>query len=431
MKPSILELNRLLDDTLFEEISQGVAHIIENAESLESMAVRLIELGEYRGAKMFRALAAEESAKVLILVDVVRCPLEESDKRIGTLRRFYSHLPKHIHARACQWRTADFAELKRAIHRERRTLYLDGPNEVDWIFQNYASTERERPMYVDYVKDITEDDGDCWWLSPLSERKYWESESATPTSLITARALDGMGLTTPEGLSIVADEWRPFKPEPETSYFFDLSPRIKQTLLRVMHEGLCPEMQSHYYWTVIDHWPFPLWSLDLTPLKITVEELRGERKEGIEVIKILEAQREPPPRISRDTLEALDKAYAEWRCDEDQLISRYASSSGDTRLVVLTGSLGREIASLESNKKLKDMVFTLTPEERMDLITLGWFGRDPQSGWEHCYHRARMVGLDDSIDYICGLGRYWLKGFERWKSEPELPASLRSGGQTV
>ena len=274
MKPSITDLHCLSDNTLFETVSEGVAHIVENAESLESMAVRLIELGEHRGARMFRALAAEESAKVLILVDVVRCPLEESDRRVRTLRRFYDHLAKHIHAKACSWRTADFAELERAIHRERRALYLDGPNEVDWIFPNYAKTERARPMYVDYVKDITEVDGDCQWISPLTHREYRERESHTPLSLITARALYGMGLTTPEGLFIVADEWRPFKLELQTRYFSDLSPRIDQTLLRVIQQGLCPEIGSHYQ-TIVDHWPFPLWSLNLAPLTVTRTYLKN------------------------------------------------------------------------------------------------------------------------------------------------------------
>ena len=423
MKPSITDLHCLSDNTLFGAISDGIAHIVENAESLESMAVRLIELGEHRGARMIRALAAEESAKVLILIDVVRCPLEESGKRVTTLRRFYNHLAKYIHAKACSWQPADFAELERAIHRDRRALYLDGPNEVDWIYPNYATTERARPMYVDYVKDITEVDGDCQWISPFTHREYRESESLTPMSLITARALHGVGLTTPEGLSIVADEWRPFKPVPQTRYFSDLSPRIKQTLLRVRQRGLCSEIDSHY-WTVIDHWPFPLWSLDLKPLKVTIGELRSERQEYIEELRILEAQRDPPPQIERNKIEVLSRAFDEWMRERDQRRHGHAGKKWDGEIVVLTSPLLGELNSLESYTKLDRMVRELTLEERMDLAALAWFGRDPQSGWEYCYNNARKVISEESTNYICELGRYWLKGLERWESAPELPASL-------
>ena len=430
MKPSITDLHCLSDKTLFEAISEGVAHIVENAESLESMAVHLIKIGEHRGARMVRALAAEESAKVLILIDVVRCPLEESDKRATTLRRFYNHLAKHIHAKACSWVPADFAELERAIHRERRALYLDGPNEVDWIFPNYATTERARPMYVDYVKDITDVKGDCQWISPITHREYRENESLAPMSLITARALHGIGLTTPEGLSIVADEWRPFKPVPHTRYFSDLSPRIKQTLLRVIQRGLCSETDSHYR-TVIDHWPFPLWSLDLTPLKTTIDELRNERQEYIEELRILEAQRDPPPQIGRNKIEKLSRTYDDWMRERDQRRHGHAERKRDGEVVVYTSPLLGELNSLESYKKLDHMVRELTLEEQMDLAALAWFGRNPQSGWEYCYSNARKVISEGSTNYICELGGYWLKGLERWESDPELPASLTPGNKKV
>ena len=81
MEPSIADLLQLADDRLFEEISEGVAHIVENAENLDSIAVRLDELGELRGAGILRALAAEESAKILILLDVVRCPVGDRECR--------------------------------------------------------------------------------------------------------------------------------------------------------------------------------------------------------------------------------------------------------------------------------------------------------------------------------------------------------------
>ena len=94
---------------------------------------------------------------------------------------------------------------------------------------------------------------------------------------------------------------------------------------------------------------------------------------------------------------------------------------------MLTNPLLGELNSLESYTRLDRMVRELTLEERMDLAALAWFGRDPQSGWEYCYNNARKVISEGSTNYICGLGRYWLQGLERWESDPELPTSLRPG----
>ena len=274
-------------------------------------------------------------------------------------------------------------------------------------------------MYVDYVKDVTDRDGDYRWVSPLPH-SHTRLSLPTPMSLATARALHYMGVTSPEGLSIVADDWRSFKPVPQTRYSSDLAPRIKQTLLRVKQQGLWSEIDSHY-WTVIDHWPFPLWSLDLTPLKVTLERLRIERNAYIEYRKIIEAQRDPPPQVSRDKVEALSLAYAELQRDEDRLICRHAVNKEGSRLVALTGELMSEMASLESRERLVRMMSQLTIEERMHLAAFAWFGRDPESGWEDCHKNARQVIPEESIDYERSLGRYWLRGLERWESDPQTP----------
>ena len=140
MRPAIKDLLRLSDDRLFEEVATGIRYIIGHAEGLESIAVRLIAIGEHRGAAIVRALAEEESAKVLILVDLVRCPRNDRDGRSRTVAAFSDHLAKEIYADSCGWRPVDFAEVRRIVNRERRPYYLDGPNDVDWIFSNDAKT---------------------------------------------------------------------------------------------------------------------------------------------------------------------------------------------------------------------------------------------------------------------------------------------------
>ena len=321
MRPAIGDLVQLSDDRFLEEVSTGIGHIVEYASSLDSLAVRLVDIGEYHGAKTLRALSGEEAAKVFILVDTVRCPPSEHVHRSRTLKGYYDHLAKHIYSEACWWRSADFAEVQRAIERERLPYYLDGPNDVDWIFSNSAKADRERSMYVDYLQDITKHHGNRYWVSPLTDLEPRKYQLSTARSLVTAQALHRVGLTTPAGLSIVADVWRSFRPKPSTT-FPELSRKITETLERVIERELNLESDlDALVRTVISHWPFPLWSLDLTIADTpTPEDLRKYRSKYIEQLIAIDAQRDPPPQIERRKVEALSKAYDEWMSEEEQLL---------------------------------------------------------------------------------------------------------------
>ena len=74
MRPAVIDLAKFSDDRLFKEISEGITHIVENAVSLDDTARRLCQAQEYRAAEILRGFAEEEAAKVLILIDAVRCP---------------------------------------------------------------------------------------------------------------------------------------------------------------------------------------------------------------------------------------------------------------------------------------------------------------------------------------------------------------------
>lgn len=169
MRTAIKDLLQLSDAQLFEQVATGIRLVVEHAESLESIAVRLIGIDEHRGAAIVRALAKEEAAKVLILVDLIRCPRNDQDARRRTTLAFRDHLAKEIYANSCRWRPVDFAELTTIVNRERQPYYLDGPNDVDWIFPNDAHGRRENRKYVDYVRDVTVENGEHDWVSPLPD----------------------------------------------------------------------------------------------------------------------------------------------------------------------------------------------------------------------------------------------------------------------
>ena len=421
MRPAIRDLAQLPDHRLFKEIATGIRQIVENAESLESTAVRLARMKEHRACGIIRSLVEEESAKVLILLDVARCPKQQGNGRSRALSSFYSHLAKRIYAGACSWRPSDFRDLERYIDLEQRDYYLDGPNDVDWIFPNDAKAGRESRMYVDYVRDLTEDDGERYWVSPIARGERHE-ERATPTCLGMVRALHRVGMTTQEGLNVVSHVWKEFQPSPETTSI-ELSQWTRRTLEEVLKNETYSDLIEEDLQAIVFDWSFPLWPFCLTKMrKQSLEELRSQREEEVRRREEIEAQRDPPPTVSRDKVVELSKAYFEWEQERDRPMAEHRSG----KFVTLSTSLVGRLDALDSYKRLKGMIRGLMLEERMDLAALAWFGKLRQSGWAFCHQNARKT-IGNDLNYECGIGAHWLTGFERWEKVPELPATLVSG----
>lgn len=427
MKAAIKDLLQLSDVRLFEEVAEGIRLIVEHAEDLESTAVRLRAINEHRAAAIVSGLAKEESAKVLVLVDLVRCPRNNQDGRSKTVRAFGNHLAKEIYADSCDWRPVNFAEFTGIVNRERRPYYLDGPNDVDWILPNYAKARRENRMYVDYVRDITVDDGEYDWVSPPPDTLYREYGDSTPQCLVVARALHRVGMTTPEGLAAVADLWRDFEPQPQTTRQ-ELSKWNYESLVRVSEARQDREVDAEDARTVCYHWPFPLWPLELKQLKeSTKRDLRRQRAKQIELHFKRESEGDPAPLVTREKVEELTKAYSDFNLEWERLIESLPENR-NSRFRLSSGSVRSH--GLESYEYLRRMVANLEVEELMDLAALGWFGRHPRYGWAYCHQHARRMISDASIGYVCGFGQHWMTGLERWEGPPQLPARLTIGGDT-
>ncbi len=427
MRPAIKDLLQLTDPRLFEEVAEGIRLIVEHAESLEATAVRLRVIDEHRAAAIVGGLAKEESAKVLVLLDLVRCPRYNQDGRSKTVKAFGNHLAKEIYADSCNWRPVDFAEVTRIVNRERRPYYLDGPNDVDWILPNYAKARRENRMYVDYVQDMAVENGEYEWVSPLPDSLYREYGDATPPCLAVARALHRVGMTTPEGLAAVADLWRGFEPQPQTTRQ-ELRERNYDSLVRVSQARPNREVDSGDVGAICDHWQFPLWPLDLResgPAKDKLADLRLERAAQIESRLKRESERDPAPSVTREKVEELTKAHSDFELEWDRLI---ASLPGNRESGLRFSSGSVRSYGLESYERLRRMVGNLEVEQLMDLAALGWFGRHPEYGWVYCHRHARRMISDGSIGYVCGLGHHWMNGLKRWEGPPRLPTRLTIGG---
>lgn len=423
MRPAIKDLLQLPDELLFEEVAKGVRCVIKNAESLAASSLRLNAIGEHRSAAILHAIATEESAKVLILIDLIRCPRCNQEGKRRTVRAFARHLAKEIYAASCDWRMSSFAAFTEAVNFMRCRFYLAGPNDVDWIVPNHG--QREGMIYVDYVQDVTVEDGDRHWMSPPHDG-FYSGSIGEPRSLLVARALDQVGITTRDGLALVAELWRSFEPNSHTGSH-ELFELIQQTLIGVTTNPEHRKVDPDDARMIHEYWPFPMWSLDLKRVQEpSIAKLRRERGAVIEDFIKRNAERDPPPTIGRSQLTVLCQAYDDCFVQSEQM-SAAPPHDADTR----SKRTPRSTDSAEY-KRLIQMVRALRPDEVMDLATLGWFGARRHMGWKECHEHARYIHArnrfpDSKVDYVCSYGRYWMKGMDRWEQPPEVPKSFTMG----
>ena len=260
MKRAICDLEQISGKALFETLSEGMPLIVNNTVSFDKIASRLYANGEFRASGTMRDISEEEAAKVLILVDYVRCP-KTSGQRAPVLKRFYWHVAKRIHAMACRNpRIASFAEFSALVESESRPWHLDGPNGFDWIYPNSISQEREHGLYVDYMRDVTDTTGACFWTDPFSPTPF-SSKYVAPESVKLVRFPSSAGARSVAGLVEIASVWRRFGPVQETDRV-ELRDLIAETLNRLeqVHCGAVEEAAARF---IVSHWPFPLWPLNV------------------------------------------------------------------------------------------------------------------------------------------------------------------------
>ena len=415
MRRAILNLEQLSNIALYETLSEGMPLIVDNATSLDETARRLYRDGEFRASEVMRGFAEEEAAKVLMLIDYVRCP-RSWEPRAQVLKRFYGHVAKRIHAMACDFpRIASFGELSDLVESECRPWYLDGPKGVDWIFPNSISEKRERDLYVDYVRDVTDAAGACHWIAPAPPIRFLSQYQASDCVTLV-RFLFGAGALSTGGLAEIADVWRGFAPVPDTDRG-ELRRLIFETLNRLaLRCGAVDEEEARF---IVSHWPFPHWPLTMKEPRQDdgdLDGLREERKRSVEWIEETEAERDPPPAISRAIVEDISEAYEAWESDVEAHAARSGGSEGRGLRIRSSADAARDF-DLASYSRAKGKLAALSDEERVALVALGWFAGERIADWPWTYERAiKMTPTFDEV-YQIGLGSYWLPGLARWESK--------------
>jgi len=287
---AISHLCQLRDDDLFREVSTGLGHILEVVNRLDRSARRLPGYRRFytrslhsHAVHMLGSLAEEEAAKFLILLDFVRCLPSLQNARSRQLKYFYDHLAKGIYAEYCAWRPVDFADVTRHGNLSRQAFYLDGPLGVDWIFNNDILRKRVDRLYVNYVRD---DDGNRYWQYPRTTD--FEIGYHTGAVIEIARALDAVGVASPEGLAVVAEVWRTVDITPDLT-IGELKKLNYHTLKAIEERGLLKDASNGAYTHVHERWLFPLYPLDLF---LNPRDSR-EQEEEIEELRKIQDQWTP------------------------------------------------------------------------------------------------------------------------------------------
>lgn len=155
-----------------------------------------------------------------------------------------------------------------SVETERNLYYLDGPNDVDWIFRNQILSEREETIYVDCVGT---DKGPYWHIPKDSSFL----NSSISSALDLCDSMINMGLTSSESLKLMSDFWEPIQMTPSFSDS-DLRDLNWKMLEKLYEKGLLKEVDKKCIRIYLDYWQFPMYSLDF---KLSKEDNRKELRE--------------------------------------------------------------------------------------------------------------------------------------------------------
>lgn len=213
----------------------------------------------------------EEAAKSLILPDLVRMGWRDQAAASRQLGYFSQHLPRRIYAEMVEMRPATFGEVRELVGSMRPSLYLDGPNDVDWIFRNQLIAEREQTLYVDFV----DYDGTCEWVTPAGyDRAFYGARTVAADLVI---AMHKLGITSREGLDVVAAAWVGCSIVDDTHWqeIVPINSRVPDGVAAM--SAAQADASADDASLVLDRWGFPIGNLDLREFQVDRKALQKRR----------------------------------------------------------------------------------------------------------------------------------------------------------
>ncbi len=258
-----------------EFIADGLPIIFDSARSLMGASAAMVDFP--REAEILEGHADEEAAKILILVDVVRCPAKHINSRIGPMMRwFYDHLARLIYSDAQSWQ-GSAQEIRQYVDIRRRSHYLEGEYS-ECIMPNWELLVRESILYADIGRT---GGGELSWTSPADWSLPRERKSLLggpfSKSFRVAEALEAVGAFTVEGLKIMHDVWGQINFAVDE----DVNTRtLKQEMLKKFEAaGLITERadRDHIH-SLYRMWQMPMYNFDFGKIEVPLDKLRSAQE---------------------------------------------------------------------------------------------------------------------------------------------------------
>lgn len=252
-------------------LGEGLPIILASAQGFWNAAVELSD--HPREARVLEGFCEEECAKIMILMDLVRCPRRIADKRVGKLVKvFYDHLGRLIYADAHGWKPMHMAQLREYVDHARVGHYLEG-DMGEYIMPNWSRYSRESTMYADVE---VHEDGVPRWNEP--NRLGAITLAFPPLVLGLAEAMSAAGLFDRRGLKAVGDIWDQVEFVDEEN-FEDSQRLTRELFVRLDEEGLVTEAATdRHAGLLMNDWQMPMYNLDFRELPVPLEDLEAARE---------------------------------------------------------------------------------------------------------------------------------------------------------
>ena len=256
-------------------IANGFPILMKSAGDLLSASKALAE--HPRAAEILKNQALEELAKIIILMDIVRCPPKVRPARIGPMMGwFYNHLARLIYIQTQTGCPADIRELQEYVDRQRKSHYLEG-GFGEYIFPNWHVYTRESLLYADLM--TVEDGVEPVWQEPYTPAPYPEFSEPSPWRL--CEALQNVGALTRQGLDIVSAVWS--QTEFKDRQGWPNTRRLTHEMLEELDgaELITEAARSEQLTVLYDSWQLPMYHIDFTRIDVPLADLQAEREANI------------------------------------------------------------------------------------------------------------------------------------------------------
>lgn len=254
-------------------IADGLPIVFTSAQGFWRAARQLED--SVREAEVLTRLAEEEAAKVLILMDMVRCPTRLVSSRIGSMVKwFYSHLARLIYSEAVTWKPMHVGQLREYVDDCRKSHHVDGAA-GEYIMPNSTIFKREGVLYSDIA--AYEDEGPSW-SDPADLTRAYLFSRPPPPALSLAESMSKLGIFGRRGVRLTSQIWGKvdFKELESFSESNDLTQHLVKALINDRLTAEDAEQQDVD--TLYGSWPLPMYHFDFSMVEVPLQELHNEQE---------------------------------------------------------------------------------------------------------------------------------------------------------